>query len=212
MDKTERLLRMMDRPENYSEEEWREILADETCRELYEAMRLTADAFEMEDAKAKLAEGMKEEEWKKLSEKTATNVALHAPLRKVAAAFIGVLMLSGIAYAAIHFFSPSFLPSPKVDTPVTASADTTVVSQTAEEETAVATDSVRVFEDQELATILSEMATFYQLKTVYKNEAVKHVRLYFTWNKATRIDDVIETFNRFERIHITREENKLIVK
>ena len=212
MDKTERLLRMMEHPENYSEEEWQEILADETCRELYEAMRLTADAFEMEDAKAKLAEGIKEEEWKKLNEKTTTTVALHAPLRKLAAAFIGVLMLSGIAYAAIHFFSPSFLPSPKEDTPVTVSADTTVVSQTAEEETAVATDSVRVFEDQELATILSEMATFHHLETVYKNEAVKHVRLYFTWNKATRIDDVIETFNRFERIHITREENKLIVK
>ena len=69
-----------------------------------------------------------------------------------------------------------------------------------------------IFEDAELGTILSEVATFYQCETVYKNEKVKHVRLYFTWNKSARIDEIVETFNKFERFHITRENQKLIVE
>ena len=69
MDKTERLLRMMEHPEKYSEEEWQELLADEDCHELYEAMRLSADAFEMKDAQAKLSNGLKEEEWQKFEAK-----------------------------------------------------------------------------------------------------------------------------------------------
>ena len=69
-----------------------------------------------------------------------------------------------------------------------------------------------VFEDAELATILQEVATFYECETVYKNEKVKHVRLYFTWDKTKSIDEIVETFNKFERFHITRENQKLIVE
>ena len=39
MDKTEKLLRMMEHPELYSDEELRELLSDEECQELYDAMR-----------------------------------------------------------------------------------------------------------------------------------------------------------------------------
>ena len=69
-----------------------------------------------------------------------------------------------------------------------------------------------VYEDAELATILNEIATFHQCEVVYKNEASKHLRLYFTWNKKVTIDDIIDTFNKFERIHITRDNKKLIVE
>ena len=69
MDKTEKLLRMMEHPELYSDEELRELLSDEECQELYDAMRLSADAFEMEDARKKLADGLKEEEWARLEGK-----------------------------------------------------------------------------------------------------------------------------------------------
>ena len=45
-----------------------------------------------------------------------------------------------------------------------------------------------------------------------KNEAAKHVRLYFTWDKTAKIEDVINIFNKFDRIHITLENQKLIVE
>ena len=69
-----------------------------------------------------------------------------------------------------------------------------------------------VYEDAELATILSELATFYQVEPVFMKEETKHLRLYFTWYKKQTIDDIVDTFNKFERIHITREDKKLIVE
>ena len=69
-----------------------------------------------------------------------------------------------------------------------------------------------VYEDAELVNILNEIATFYQVEPVFKNEDIKHVRLYFTWDRGKTIDDIIDTFNKFERIHISRENKKLIVE
>ena len=69
-----------------------------------------------------------------------------------------------------------------------------------------------VYEDAELATILKDVATFYEVEPVYKTEACKHIRLYFTWDKKSTLEDIIDTFNKFERIHITRDNKKLIVE
>ena len=69
-----------------------------------------------------------------------------------------------------------------------------------------------VYEDTELATILNDIAKFYQVEPVYKKEDTKHIRLYFTWDKQLKLDDVIEMFNKFERFHITQENQKLIVE
>ena len=72
--------------------------------------------------------------------------------------------------------------------------------------------NLTVKEVNELATILNEIATFHQCEVVYKSEASKHIRLYFTWDKKRSIDEIIDTFNKFERIHITRDNQKLIVE
>ena len=69
-----------------------------------------------------------------------------------------------------------------------------------------------VYEDAELATILKDMASYYQVELVYKNEASKHIRLYFTWDQKQTIDDLVDTFNKFERIRIVYEKKKLIVE
>ena len=130
---------------------------------------------------------------------------------KIAAIFIGVLMLSGIAYATIHIINNSS-QKPQEEQTVTASN-----SQRSTSNAQLATpDSTLlkpiVYEDAELTTILSDIATFYQVEPVYKKEASKHIRLYFTWDKKQAIDDIIDTFNKFERIHITRDNQKLIVE
>ena len=69
-----------------------------------------------------------------------------------------------------------------------------------------------VYENLELVTILNDIAKFYQVETVYKQEDTKHIRLYFTWDKQQKLDDVIDVFNKFERFHITRENQKLTVE
>ena len=132
------------------------------------------------------------------------------PLRKIAAMIISVLMLSGIAYATVHIISSH---SQKAQEEQTVTTDTQTVTPATQQ---IAQDSTLtkliVYEDAELINILNEIATFYQVEPVFKSEDIKHVRLYFTWDKEQTIDDIINTFNKFERIHISHENKKLIVE
>ena len=132
------------------------------------------------------------------------------PIRKIAALFIGVLLLSGIAYATVYVISSHSQKAQEEQTVTTETQTATPVTQQ------IAQDSMLtkpvVYEDAELVNILNEIATFYQVEPVFKSEDIKHVRLYFTWDREKTIDDIIDTFNKFERIHISRENKKLIVE
>ena len=150
------------------------------------------------------------EEWKRFKiEKTSTSHGKPS-LLKMAAMFVGILMLSGIAYAAIYYMNSDVKED--VNTPtqeITASNTQQITIETPQDSIA---QKPIVYENAELTTILSDIATFYHVETVYKSEAAKHVRLYFTWDKTAKIEDVINIFNKFDRIHITLENQKLIVE
>ena len=131
-------------------------------------------------------------------------------LLKIAALFIGVLMLSGITYAAIHIISsPQETHGQKTEAIVNTELKKTN-HELAEQDSTLMRPVV--FEDAELITILDDIATFYQVEPVFKKEASKHIRLYFTWDKKQDLDTIIDTFNRFERIHITRYDKILIIE
>ncbi len=191
---------MLLHPENYTDEQLDQML-DETdipvpnANEEWEKFR-----GERRSAKGRLLpKGRKKEERGK-----------RLPLLKIAAMFVGVLMLAGIAYAAVHVIRSQEASVGSQEAVVSTN------TQHLSPNTQMPADSTAmkpiVYEDAELATILNEIATFYQCEVVYKTEASKHIRLYFTWNKKVTIDDIIDTFNKFERIHITRDNKKLIVE
>ena len=133
------------------------------------------------------------------------------PFLKIAALFIGVLILSGITYAAVQIIGNNSQATQQQATEAIVSSKTQKVSHELAEQDSTLTKPV-VYEDAELAVILNDMATFYQMEYVCKREDTKHIRLYFTWDKKQDIDDIINTFNKFERIHITRDNKKLIVE
>ena len=133
------------------------------------------------------------------------------PFLKIAAMIMGVLMLSGIAYATIYIISSNSQKAQEEQTMATANSQlSTLNSQLAEQ------DSTQhkpiVYENAKLEVILDDIATFYQVEPVYKKEETKHIRLYFTWDKKQDLDNIIDTFNKFERIHITRYDKILIVE
>ena len=189
----EEKLRMLLHPEKHTDEELDRMLDEEKVS--------TPDA---------------NEEWQRFQTMQYNSVpskdnGLTKRLIRLAAMFVGVLMLSGIAYAAIRWWTSA----PSEDKADNGATVTEVVAQPTE--TIEATpDSTQlkpvVFQNKELATMLGEIAAFYQCETVYKNEKVKHVRLYFTWDKTKPIDDVVETLNKFEQLTITRENQQLIVE
>ena len=130
---------------------------------------------------------------------------------KIAAMFIGVLMLSGIAYAAVHIIrgQETGVRSQETEVIVNTQHTTHDIQQAADDSTL--TKPV-VYEDVDLEHILNDVATFYHVEPVFKKAASKQLRLYFTWDKKQSLDDIIDTFNKFERIHITREDKILIVE
>ena len=123
-----------------------------------------------------------------------------------AAMFIGVLMLSGIAYAAIRIWTSPAPSEVQTENPARSSSlgkgeakDSTLLKPV-------------VFEDAELETILREMTTYYNYQVIYQNEAIKHTRLYYTWDRQMPIEEIIETFNQFKRIHVTAKDRQLFVE
>ena len=206
----EEKLRMLLHPEKHTDEELDRMLDEEKVS--------TPDANEEWQRFENEERRVKNEEFASATPSYAGSPAghssfftLHSSLSKIAAMFVGVLMLSGIAYAAVRWWT-SASSEEKGDNGATVTEVVTQPTETIE----ATPDSTQlkpvVFQNKELATMLGEMAAYYQCETVYKNEKVKHVRLYFTWDKTKPIDDVVETLNKFEQLTITRENQQLIVE
>lgn len=134
---------------------------------------------------------------------------------KIAAAFVGLLMLSGISYAAYH-----------------------IVNRAEKNETALVTDSVKtpqkqkrkgcgrwrlaedrtnpkapvVFEDIELSGILEYIADKMQVKVEYRNQAAAHVRFYLQWDSKDSLQDIIDKINHFDKVHLSFDEaNQMLI-
>ena len=194
-DKLEQLLRQMYAQESLHNDEidTKDIINEEWTK-------FEAEHFENEK--------MKNKENETISHSLILSLSKY---QKIAAMFVGVLMLSGFAFAAVQMMNNSSQKAQEEQIVATENSQpSTLNSQLTEQDSAL--DKTIVYEDTELAIILSDVATFYQAELVYKSEASKHTRLYFTWDKQQTIDDLIDTFNKFERIHITRDNQKLIVE
>ena len=186
--KKDEQIRMLLHPENYTDEQLDQMLE--------EAHINVPDANEA---------------WERFKNERQETRHVKLPLMKIAAIFVGVLMLSGITYAAIHFIGGSSQKAQEPQTVITDNAQRPATEAQPTDNNSTELKTV-VYEDTELATILNDIAKFYQVETVYKQEDTKHIRLYFTWDKQLKLDDVIEMFNKFERFQITQENQKLIVE
>ena len=76
----------------------------------------------------------------------------------------------------------------------------TVISGKAEPE---ATPEIVVFEDETLEAIMIRIAAYYDYKVIFNNNAAKSIRLYFRWNQALPIEDIVESLNNFEQITLS---------
>ena len=206
-EKLTRLLEMQEHPDRYTEEEIRQLMADEECRQLYNAMVRATDAIFMEKLNG---QGVEPEA---SPSKPSTLLSFSPVLRKIAAVAIGVLMLSGIAYAAIRMLKKSEVAAPKTDNVELAVAPPdTIVSQPQPQPADSLADAVRIFQDVPLDDMLREMAGHYQKELVVNSEAAHALRLYYKWNRTDSLDRVVADLNHFDRVHLAVENGKLIVK
>lgn len=205
-EKLTRLLEMQEHPERYTEEEIRQLMADEECRQLYNEMVRATDAIFMERMSGQevLPEGG--------SSRPSTFLSFSPFLRKIAAVAIGVLMLSGIAYAAIRMLKKTEdTPSKTTDVELAVAPPDTIVSQP-QPQPADQPDVVRIFQEVPLDDMLREMAAYYQKEVVVNGQASHALRLYYKWNRTDSLERVVADLNHFDRVHLALEEDKLIVK
>ncbi len=225
MDKFEKILDIIDHQEKYSDEEIREILQDEECRKLYQTMVEVDSALENPSPIINV-----DEEWEKFSqehqlqEEATQNAAQEAashPItswRKLAASIAGFVLISGIAFAAIH----TYIKRSQEPTQVTADTHPEVIKSDSEKQVA-AKDSLahpkpekpaihKTFENVAFEQMISEIASYYDLQVKFENNEDKTLRLYYEWDSHLSIENIVKELNQFENVNIELQQNELIVK
>jgi hypothetical protein len=199
MNKTDLLFQMMEQPQAYTDQQWQEIFSDEECRELYTLMAKTQSTF---DAQKDIDDETIDAEWKRLS------ASSNRSWLRVAAIFIGVLMLSGITFAAIHIIHHSTViqePQPE-ERPI--------------KEQIVPTDTINsivhsgpvLFDNVTLDSIAKDIAAYYHIEMDMQNEQARQLRFYFLWQPNDSLQEVIDKLDMFEQVDMAIEHGKLIVR
>lgn len=205
MNKTDLLFQMMEQPHAYTDQQWKEILADEECRELYTLMAKTQRVF---DTQKEIDDETIDVEWKRLSASSARRWL------RVAAMFIGVLMISGMTIAAVHLVRNAVgvdTKAPTQETPITDSHQSALPIDTIKSDTIVKAETV-VFDNVTLDSIARDIAAYHHLEMDLQNEQTKQLRFYFVWKQEDNLQEVIEKLNMFEHVNMTVENDKLIVR
>ena len=217
----ERLLELQEHPEQVTDEQLQQALDDPQMRELVEQMAFAKRTFKNEELQAEELDV--EGEWEKFAAdhygednngKTNFSLfALHSSLQKIAASFVGVLLVSGMAFAAIHIVrmvNSQKSQTVQTEQPMTAKASTTIPADTVKTDT-IAPKIIR-YDEATLQKILTDMGEYYRLRVELRNEDAKTLRLFFQWNQRQEASKVLEQLNTFERIHLVLNDSTIIAE
>ena len=219
MKKVDLLFEMLEHPEQYSESQWLEILADDECRELYSMMAKTKSAFAAAKAAEDVTDEMVENEWQRLSSVQNHRASVVPLWRKIAAAAAIVVAFFGITIAAVQTNFFGFVQSNDKavnDTEKTVQDErmnVTLDEITIEQNTdTIAPAEPRLYDNVPMEQILNDLAAHYNVSVEYRTTDARSLRLYYEWQPDYTLDKVVEMLNNFESFSIHCEDNKLIVE
>lgn len=209
MNKTDHLLQMMEQPHQYTADEWQKILADDECRELYTLMSKTQSAVDAARADEEITDELIDAEWQRFrSEKIEVKSDKYSFL-KFAAMFIGILLISGIAYAAIHIVRQYQKPE------VPQTEQTVTIEQSVKVSDTVRADSTTVepviYDNVPLEKMLPEIAAHYGVSVTFQDDAVRQLRLFYQWKPEYTMEKVVEMLDNFETLQLQLEGDSLFV-
>ena len=189
-DKIEQMLRAMEHPEEFTDEELETLFQDQEVRDCYEAALKAEQAFAA----------------RRQQPEQQTKVVAMSPRLwfRVAAAFIGLLMLSSIVYAIIIGTSAKTSPKEQVMNQPTKPLTEQVVSLPA--------DTTLTFENTELDSIVNRIAGHYHVDVDFRNVTASHLRLYTKWSPSEPLEQVVERLNAFEKVDIKIENHTLTIE
>ena len=199
-----RLLDAQDHPETFTEEELQAMLKEDDLRESAELMARLKQAYigkETEDIDV-------DAEWQRIVSQKPKHRSWG--WMQIAAAFIGLLMLSGITYAAIHIVSSS-----RSQQAVENQGDRSLDSVQNHGPVPLILHSIpepKTFENVPLKDITAELASFYHIAIEVRNAETAVLRLYYPWNPQMPLRQVVEELNRFEKVNLTLTNDTLIIE
>ena len=192
MNKTDLLFQMMEQPQTYTEQQWQEILSDEECRELYTLMAKTQSAF---DVQKEIDDETIDDEWKRLTAPSG-----HKWLR-VAAMFVGFLLVSGIAIAAIYMIQSRSVEPTRTEAEANSSLFTPHSSLQ---------EPVR-FSNASLDSVLSVVSHHYHHSVCFQNDTLRQLRFTIAWDSIQPLATFLENVNEFEGLKLIDARDTIFV-
>ena len=228
------LLDMLDNPEAYTEQEVQDIInQDEYTRETYRFMveakrssrqRQADKPIDVDAAWQKLNQKVHPKQhsfgWMKIAASLTFGRAcsrseeqMQASLSsRLVASFIGILLVSGIAFAAIQIVRYAQQHTPKTEEVIntTKPASTTPADMLTTDTTAVSQPVI--YDNIPLEKMLSEIAAHYDAKVTFVNDEARGLRFRFVWDPQKGIGQVVSDLNQFERLTVTLKDDVITVE
>lgn len=212
MDKYNLVLDIIGHPERYSADRLKELLSDPETREIYNILCKTASAAESN------RQIDVDEEWENFSRSYSPRQRrLFSWFGSRAAsitAIVGTSLAAVAAGVAVTVAVTGRIAGPAADPHA---ADAVHVAGVARNTSETVPDSVRVavepvmFEDAALEVIMKAIADVYNVGLIFDNKDAAALHLYYKFDPALPLDDVISQLNTFEQINITLKENTLTI-
>lgn len=198
-DNIRKLYDMLDNPAAYSEQEISDIINfDEETRETY---RLMVEAKRSSRWTQPQQPGDVDAAWQRFEKKHYPQRRLLHRWMRIAASFIGILFISGIAFAVLHFMQGHSVESQ--------------VPQTEETSTELASQEVAApvrFDDVRLDSILSVVSAHYGKTTHFCNDEAKAMKFIMTWVPDSSLTRFIDGLNMFDGLQLTLLRDTIFVE
>ena len=208
-DNIRQLLEMLDNPEAYTEQDIQNIInRDEDTRETYRLMVEAKRSSRQHQADKPIDV---DAAWQRLNQ-TLQPKQHGFGWMKIAASFIGVLLVSGIAFAAIHIVRQYQKQETPQKTDTTAVANSSRITHHSSLPEDTVTVQPVVYDNIPLEKMLPEIATHYDAQVTFVKDDARQLRFRFVWNPQKGIDQVVSDLNQFERLTVTLSDNQIIVE
>ena len=231
------LLELQEHPEQLTDEQLQQILADGEMRQLVEQLAFTkraikqsqltndtpdvdneweqfaashAEELDALDRSAGLGDACQSEHETSAKPLMIKRLFSHS---KIAASFIGVLLASGIAFATIQI-----VRNIKTSKPQTVKTEQVAAVSPA---ASLPTDTIMadtipsepcVFNNVPLDSMLTTIAAAHGVQVKFENDAVRELRFHFVWKRKDSLSRVVEKLNTFEAVNIAQEDKILVVR
>ncbi len=215
MDKIDRLLDAIENPDRYSESQLEELLRDPEVKEIFDLLDKTTSSLRPIQTPDVDAEWQSFERAHKkrrfawtgfFSRNIAASIAVGAVSLAAVAALVGVGVkhFNGNSKENTH---TEAIENVKTEN----QADRASVADQPDTEVITPTPEIVIFDNESFESMINDIAGFYGYQVDFVDSAAKSLRLYFRWNQAASVENVIESLNNFEQINLSIKGQTIVI-